>query len=84
MRQYHWNSKIIKYNTEKEGDESTQSEYIKFDAFFLKDADGNGNADAIRGTCNEMEKEDTLYMELKVLSNGYFKDGIITITGSNF
>ncbi len=31
-----------------------------------------------------MEKEDTLYMELKVLSNGYFKDGIITITGSNF
>ena len=77
-------AKSLKYNQVKAGDENTQSEYIKFDAFFLKDIDGDGNADAIRGTCNEIGKEDTLYMELKVLSNGYFKDGTITVNGSNF
>ena len=72
------------YDTVNAGEENTNSEYIKFDAFFLKDLDGDGNADPIRGTCNEVGKEDTLYMDLKVLNNGYFKDGKITINSSNF
>ena len=66
------------------GDRSTDSQYVEFDAFFLKDIDGDGNADSIRGTCNEIGKEDTLYMDLKVLNNGTFKNGKITINSSNF
>ena len=65
-------------------DRNTDSEYVEFDAFFLKDIDGDGTADAIRGTCNELGKEDILYMDLKVLNNGYFKNGKITINSSNF
>ncbi|MBQ9658378.1 MAG: hypothetical protein IJV31_06395, partial [Clostridia bacterium] len=52
--------------------------FVEFDAFFLKDLDGDGYADGVRGTCREVGKEDTLYMELKVLTNGYLKDGKIT------
>ncbi|MCI8654957.1 MAG: hypothetical protein HFJ48_03665 [Clostridia bacterium] len=77
-------ARSLEYNRVNDGDENTQSEYVKFDAFFLKDLDGDGNADAIRGTCNSIGKEDTLYMELKILSDGYFKDGTITINGDNF
>ena len=65
-------------------DENTASEYVKFDAFFLKDINGDGIADALRGTCNEIGKEDTLYMDLKVLNNGSFKNGKITINSNNF
>ncbi|MBQ9657908.1 MAG: hypothetical protein IJV31_03970, partial [Clostridia bacterium] len=36
-----------------------------------------------RGTCREVGKEDTLYMELKVLTNGYLKDGKITVNSDN-
>lgn len=77
-------ARSLEYNRVNSGDENTESEYVKFDAFFLKDLDGDGNADAIRGTCNSIGKEDTLYMELKVLSDGYLKDGTITINGDNF
>ena len=72
------------YDVVRTGEENTDSEYVKFDAFFLKDLNGDGNADSIRGTCNEIGKEDTLYMDLKVLNNGYFKDGKITINSNNF
>lgn len=72
------------YDAVNNGDEATNSEYVKFDAFFLKDIDLDGNADAIRGTCNEVGKEDTLYMDLKVINNGYFKNGKITINSNNF
>ena len=77
-------ARSLEYNRVNEGDEDTESEYVKFDAFFLKDLDGDGKADSIRGTCNSIGKEDTLYMELKVLSDGAFKDGVIMINGSNF
>lgn len=72
------------YETVKPLDENTQSDYVTFDAFFLKDLDGDDKADAIRGTCNQIGKEDTLYMELKVNSNGYLKNGKIIINSSNF
>lgn len=72
------------YEVVKSGDEKTDSDYVLFDAFFLKDLDGDKNADAIRGTCNEVGKQDTLYMDLKVINKGHFKDGVITINSSNF
>ena len=56
--------------------------YVQFDAFFLRDLDNNGEAEGIRGTCNEVGKEDTLYIELKQLTKGYIKEGAtITING---
>lgn len=72
------------YDVVQAGDEKTNSDYVLFDAFFLKDLDGDGKADSIRGTCNEIGKQDTLYMDLKVINNGHFKDGVITINSSNF
>ena len=72
------------YDVVEPGDESTDSEFVLFDAFFLKDLNGDGNAESIRGTCNEIGKNDTLYMDLKVINNGHFKDGVITINSTNF
>lgn len=72
------------YEQVKEGDNSTQSEYVKFDAYVLKDLDGDGNAEKLRGTCKKIGSQDTLYMELNVNSVGYLKDGKITINGKNF
>ncbi len=73
-----------KYEVVEDKDKNTQSEYVTFDAFFLKDLNGDGIADSIRGTCNEIGKEDTLYFELRVNDNGYLKNGTITINGKNF
>lgn len=77
-------AKSREYTTVKDGDAKTNSSYVEFDAFFLKDLDGDGTADAIRGTCNAIGKEDTVYMELKALSNGQIEDGEITINSENF
>ena len=73
-----------RYDRVNTTDRNTDSEYVTFDAFFLKDLDGDGKADAVRGTCNEVGKSDILYFELRVLDNGYLKDGTITINGQNF
>ena len=72
------------YEEVQEGDEATQSEYVKFDAFFLRDLDGDGYAESIRGACREIGGEDTLYMELNVMTAGYLRDGKITVNGENF
>ena len=72
------------YEQVEEGDEATQSEYVKFDAFFLRDLDGDGYAESIRGACREIGEEDTLYMELNVMTAGYLRDGKITVNGENF
>ena len=58
--------------------------YVQFDAFFLRDINQDGYAESIRGTCKEVGEEDTLYMNLNVLTNGYLKDGKITINSNNF
>lgn len=57
---------------------------VEFDAFFLKDKDGDGIADAIRGTCNEIGTQANLYMELGVQEEGYIKNAVITINSENF
>ena len=77
-------SKSLEYDTVKDGDNKTNSEYVTFDAFFLKDLNNDGIAESIRGTCDEIGKEDTLYFELRVNDNGYLKDGVITIDSKNF
>ena len=58
--------------------------FVKFDAFFLKDLNDDGIADGIRGTCNKIGEEDTLYFEISTEGDGYLKDGKITINSTNF
>ncbi len=58
--------------------------YVKFSAFFLRDINNDGYAEKIKGTCKQIGKEDTLYMELNVLTNGYLENGVITINSNNF
>ena len=73
------------YAQVEEGDEAIDgTDYVTFDAFYLRDLDGDGYAEKIRGTCREIGSEDTLYMELNVLTNGTLKDAKITINGNNF
>ncbi len=57
---------------------------IKFDAFFLKDKNGDGIAESIRGTCNEVGDQATLYMNLSVAEEGHLTNGKITINSKTF
>ena len=70
------------FEEDSENVESTDN--VKFSAFFLRDLNGDGFAEKIKGTCKETGSEDTLYLELNVLTEGYLKDGKITIDGKNF
>lgn len=72
------------YDLAKDGEDSTQSENVKFDAYVLRDIDGDGKVEKIRGTCNKIGDEETLYILLNVNSQGYLKNGKITVNGKNF
>ena len=76
-------ARAMEYGELTEKDEETQSEYVRFSAYFARDLDGNGYAEKVKGTCKEVEGEDTLYMSLNVLGNGYLKDGQIEIESDN-
>ena len=74
-----------RYDQVQKGDEAIDgTEYVTFDAFYLRDLDGDGYAEKLRGTCREIGTTDTLYMDLNVLTNGTLKDAKITINGKNF
>ena len=73
----------MEYPKVKENEDTTTSEYVRFDAFFLRDLDNDGYADKIRGTCRDLTETDTLYMNLTVLTNGTLEDGVIKIEGKN-
>ena len=78
-------ARAMHYPEVVEGDEAVEgTDYVKFDAFFLRDIDFDGYAESIRGTSKEIGSEDTLYMELNVQTQGYLKDAKITINGENF
>ncbi|MBO5476664.1 MAG: hypothetical protein J6A15_02790, partial [Clostridia bacterium] len=73
------------YEQVENGDEAIDgTDYVTFDAFYLRDLDGDGYAEKIRGTCKEIGTQDTLYMDLNVLTNGTLKNAKITINGKNF
>jgi hypothetical protein len=73
------------YETVKSEDEGFDNcEFVKFTAFFTKDLDGNGTAEKLLGSCTNLNSTDTLYMDINVLSQGYLKDGQISIEGNNF
>ena len=60
------------------------TDFVKFSAFFTRDINGDGNAEKLLGTCRNVNSTDTLYMDINVLTNGYLKDGVITVNGTNF
>ena len=73
------------YSVVRAGDEKISgTDYVTFDAFYLRDLDGDGYAEKIRGSCREIGKQDTLYMDLNVLTNGTLKNAKITINSNNF
>ena len=73
------------YQQVEEGDEAIDgTEYVTFDAYYLRDLNGDGYAEKLRGTCREVGTQDTLYMDLNVLTNGTLEDARITINGKNF
>ena len=55
------------------------TEFVKFDAFFARDLTGNGYANKLRGSCREINDNDTLFISLNVLTEGQFENGQITI-----
>ncbi len=79
-------ARAMTYDEVEDGDEIVENTEgnVKFDAFFLRDLDGDGYAESIRGTSKEIGKEDTLYMEINVDTAGYLKDAKITINEGNF
>ena len=76
-------AKAMTYPELTEEDANTQSEYVKFSAFFTRDLNGDGYAERIKGTSKEVGSEDTLYMSLNVLGEGYLKDAKIQIEADN-
>ena len=78
-------AKAMTYPEVGEGENAVDgTDNVKFDAFFLRDINGDGYAESIRGTSKQIGEEDTLYMELNVQTAGYLKDGKIEINGENF
>ena len=94
-----WQNRIIKsvrlenpelmvektYEEFEDGDEAVEgTDNVKFSAFFLRDLNGDGYAEKIKGTCKNVNGSDILYMEIKVENEGYFENGKININGENF
>ena len=71
-----------------DGTQNTDNEQIvdsiKFSSFFLRDLNGDGYAEKLKGTCKEVGKEDTLYIEIIVQTAGSLKNGKIQIDNKNF
>jgi len=78
-------ARAMTYNQVGEGENAVEgTDNVKFDAFFLRDLDGDGYAESIRGTCKEIGTSDTLYMELNVQTEGMLKNAKIQVNGQNF
>ena len=59
-------------------------DFVKFDAYFLKDINNDGTAEGIRGTCKQTGDDDILYIDLSTEFEGYLKDATISINSNNF
>ena len=78
-------ARAMTYDQFADGDENVDgTNNVKFSAFFLRDVNNDGYAEKIKGTCKEIGKEDTLYMEINVQTEGVLKNGKIEIDGKNF
>jgi len=59
-------------------------DFVQFSAFFLRDLNGDGIAEDLKGTCKKVNEKDSLYFEINVLTKGYLKDAEITLNAENF
>ena len=64
------------------GDEdyATESENVKFLAYFLKDLNNDGWAEKLGGTTSDVSSGTQLYLDLNVISDGTLEDGVITLS----
>ena len=77
--------RTMSYDQFVDGDENIEAtDNVKFSSFFLRDLDGDGYAEKLKGTCKQIGSQDTLYMEIIVQTEGYLKDAKIDINGQNF
>lgn len=72
------------YDELTEDDENTNTQFVRFSAFFTKDLNEDGNANKVNGTCKFITEQDILYIDVNVLTEGYLKDGEIKIESDNF
>lgn len=79
-------ARAMTYEQYEEGEEVVDGTEgcVEFSAFFLRDLDGDGDAEKIKGTCKEVGEEDILYLELAVLEEGELRDAVINIDAQNF
>ena len=78
-------ARAMTYDQFEDGDEAVDgTDNVKFSAFFLRDVNGDGYAEKIKGTCKQIGKEDTLYMEVNVQTDGILKNAKVEIDGKNF
>ena len=78
-------ARAMTYDQFEDGDEAVDgTDNVKFSAFFLRDVNGDGYAEKIKGTCKQIGKEDTLYMEVNVQTDGILKNAKIEVDGKNF
>ena len=77
-------ARAMTYDQFEDGDDViSATDNVKFSSFFLRDLNGDGYAEKLKGTCKELGKQDTLYMELNVLTEGSLKNGKIEIERKN-
>ena len=76
-------ARAMTYGEFTEEDEKTESDCVRFGAFFLRDLDGDGYAEKVKGTCKKVGESDYLYFSLNVLTEGTLKNGKIEIQGDN-
>ena len=78
-------ARAMTYDQFADGDDAIEgTDNVKFSAFFLRDINGDGYAEKIKGTCKQIGKEDTLYMEVNVQTDGILKNAKIEVDGKNF
>ncbi len=68
----------------EEGKKVENTDFVEFSAYFTRDLNGDGNAEELLGTCRNVNDTDKLFIDLNVLTNGYLKNGKITINSTNF
>ena len=77
--------RAMTYDSFEEEDKDIEGvDNVKFSAFFLRDLNFDGYAEMYKGTCKQVGKNDTLYMEVNVLNEGYLENAEINIDGKNF
>lgn len=79
------NIRAMSYEQVKDNDVKVDgTDFVQFSAYFTRDLNNDGKAEKLLGTCREIDKTDVLYLDLNVLTEGYLKDGKITLNTTNF